>query len=141
MQQLMEWMKVKRIISISSESRLSTFSGETSGNNANNLWFPILKSCQELNPDQGFLSIIGRKLKCCQDNNGVYFFFPTSTTMEIKPIQRPSAPIKPREALTYHQVVSWMILNARWNRTTEFCNSPSFAIPDPGPTETILYIN
>ena len=37
MQQLMEWMKMKIIVSLSPESRLSAFIGETAGDNANNI--------------------------------------------------------------------------------------------------------
>ena len=59
----------------------------------------------------------------------------------MKPIKIPSAPLKICAALTYHQVGSCTLLHARWDRTTEFCNSLSFAIPDPGPTGTVLDIN
>ena len=73
-----------------------------------------------------FLIIIRSKIQCCQDNKGVYCCGPTSATISIKLIQIPSAPIKPLEVLTYHQVGSCTLSKARWNQTTEFCNSPSF---------------
>ena len=59
----------------------------------------------------------------------------------MKAIQSSSAPIKPHEALTYHQLWLCTLLYARWNQTIEFCNTPIFVIPDPVPTETILDIN
>ena len=43
MRQLMGWLKMKIIVSIAPKTMLSTFSGETAGENANNLWFPMLK--------------------------------------------------------------------------------------------------
>ena len=141
MRHLMRWLKAKRIVSFNPESRLSTSSWEKSGKNANNLLSPILNSYQELDLPRRLLSIIMGKPKCCQDNKVVYCCCPTSATMPMTPIQRPSVPIKPRKLLTYHQVGSWKLSHTRWNRTTEFCNSPSFAIPDSGPTETNIDIN
>ena len=141
MWQMMWLMKMKRIVSISLESRLSTLSGETAVNNADNIWLSILNSCWELNLTQILLSTTKRKLKCFQYKKGIYCCWTTSATMSMKPIQIPSAPIKQRESLTYHQVKLCTLLHARWNRTTEFCNSPSLAIPDPGPTETNIDIH
>ena len=60
--------------------------------------------------------------------------------MSLKPIQSSSTPINPLIALTYHQVGSCTLSNAKCNHTTEFCNSPSYAIPDSGTIETILDI-
>ena len=60
--------------------------------------------------------------------------------MSPKPIQIPSTPINPLIALTCHQIGSCTLSYAMWNRTTEFCNSPSFAIPDSGIIETIINI-
>ena len=39
---------MKIIVSVSPESRLSTFSGKKSGNNSDNLLFPILVSYRNL---------------------------------------------------------------------------------------------
>ena len=39
--------------------------------------------------------------------------------MSMKPIQIPSAPIKPREVLDHHQVVTWTLKWTRWIWTTE----------------------
>ena len=130
------WLKMNRIVSIIPESSLSNFSGKTAGDNANNIWFLILNSCQEINQTQRLLSIPWRKLNCFQDNKGVYCWCPTSATMALKPIQIPYAPIKPQKSLAYHQVVSCTLSHARCNRTTEFCNSPIFQ-----PNETIIDIN
>ena len=44
----MGWLKINRIVSIGSESIIPTFDGETVGENANNLLFPILVSYQNL---------------------------------------------------------------------------------------------
>ena len=68
--------------------------GETAGDNSKNLIFSILNSCQELNPTEISLSIIGRKLKCCQENKWVYCCCPISATMPMKLIQSPYGPIK-----------------------------------------------
>ena len=60
--------------------------------------------------------------------------------MSLKPIQSPSEPIKPHEALTYHQVGSCTLSNEIWDSNTDFLNSPSFAIPYSGLVETVLDI-
>ena len=122
--------QMKRIPYNWTKSIISTFSGETAHKNADNLWFPILNSCQELNPDQRSLSLIVKKLKCCQYNKGFFFYCPTSATISMKPIQIPSAPIKPCEYLDHHQVGTWTLKFTRWNRTTEKLISPSFDILD-----------
>ena len=109
---------------------ISTFSGEIDGNNSNNLWLPILDSCQELNLTQRPLSINGSKIKCCQDNKEVYCCCLTSSTMSIKRIQVPCVPIKPCEDLNHHQVGTWTLKFTRWNQTTEKLISPSFDFLD-----------
>ena len=109
----MEWLKMKRIVSTCPESILSTFVGETAGDNADNILFPILNSCQEDNPDRISLSIIRIKLKCCQDNKWVYYWCPTITTIPTKPIQSTSVPIKTHDDSDHHQVVTWTL---KWTR-------------------------
>ena len=113
-----------------SKSGISTFSGETAGNNTNNLWFAILNSWQNLIWIEESLSINGIKLRCCQDNTLAYCCCPTRTTITTKPIQSPFAPIKPREYLNYHQVETWKLKCTRWNQTTEKPITPRFDILD-----------
>ena len=60
--------------------------------------------------------------------------------MSQKPIQITSEHIKKLTALTYHQVGTFTLLYARWNRTTEFCKYPNFEIVDSGLVEIILDI-
>ena len=48
MQQLMGWLKMKKIVSISPETRVSTFSGEITVYNAKNMLSPMLKPRQKL---------------------------------------------------------------------------------------------
>ena len=60
--------------------------------------------------------------------------------MALKPIQIPSAHIKPLVALTYQQLGPFTLLHARWNWTTEFFKSPSFAIIYSGLIEKTLNI-
>ena len=51
------------------------------------------------------------------------------------------ATIRPLIAFNYHQLGSCKNLHARGNWNTEFSNSPSFAIIDSGPIETIINIS
>ena len=78
-----------RITNNLTESRVSTLGGESASENADNLWFPMLKHCHNLIWIEYILRKIGSKPKCCLDNKGV----PISTN----PIQTTSEPIKPRE--------------------------------------------
>ena len=48
--------------------------------------------------------------------------------MQMKPTQRPSAHIKPREDSDHHQVGNLTLKCARWNQTTEKLITPSFDI-------------
>ena len=59
----------------------------------------------------------------------------------MKPIQSSYVPIKSHEYLAYHQVGSCTLSHSRRDWTKDFCKSPSFDIPDPGPTEIILNIH
>ena len=43
-----------------------------------------------------------------------------------------------RKVLNYHWVGSCTLSHTGCNRTTEFCNFPSFSITDSGPIETII---
>ena len=99
---------------------------------------PNAELLPEFNLNRRSPSKIGSKLKCCLDKKRVYFCTTYRRSNVNKKIGTPSAPIKQREALTYHQVGSCTISHARWNRTTEFWNPPNFAIPDPGTNGTIL---
>ena len=51
----------------------------------------------KINLTGGFLSNIGSELKCCLNNNRIKRIRPTIATMSMKPIQIPSANIKPIE--------------------------------------------
>ena len=74
------------------------------------------------------LSIIGNKLKFCQDKKGVYCCVPTSETMSMKQIQITSVPTKPRGYSYHHQVGTWTLKCTRWNQITEKLTTPSFDI-------------
>ena len=72
---------------------------------------------------------------------------PIYQRMSLKPIQIPFSIVKvflvhinPLIALTCNQVGSWSLPHTKWNLTTEFLNSPSFAVIDSGLIETFLYI-
>ena len=121
---------MKRISDNWTKPTISTFSGETSINNGDNLWFPILKYWQELNLTQILLSINGNKLKCCQYNKEVYCCYPIISKMSMQPIQSPFSPTKPHEYLNQHQVGTWTLKCTRWNRTTKKLISPSFDFLD-----------
>ena len=112
------------------KSIISTFSGEKYGSNINNILFPILDSCQELNMTQRSLSINGSKIKIFQDNKVVYCCFLTSKTMSMKQIQILFVSIKPREDLNHHQVVNLTLKCKRWNQTTEKLIPPRFRFLD-----------
>ena len=76
----------------------------------------------ELLPDfnltRELLNIIGRKLKCCQDNKGFYCCGPTNATVSIKLIQISCTHIKLCEELDHHHVVTLTLKCKRWNLTT-----------------------
>ena len=64
-----------------------------------------------LNPTLRSLIIFRIKHKCCQYIKYVYWYFPISAPLSMKPIQSPFdslepsiIPIKPREDLDHHQV-------------------------------------
>ena len=73
----------------------------------------------ELNMTRGSLSITRITLKWCLNNKLMNRILPTSATMSMKPIQSPSAPIKPREDLNHHWVVTWTLKWTRWIQTTD----------------------
>ena len=142
MWQLLECLKINIIVSISPESIMSVLKVDKQL-----VTMPIIYYSQYWNPSgnliwlKSFLITIGSKIKCFQDNNGGCCCGSTSATMSMKQIQSPSANIKPLVALTYHQLGSCTLLYTRCNRTTYFCNYPSFSISYSGPTETIFDIN
>ena len=77
------------------------------------------KTPTELNLNEGSLSNIGSKIKCCRKkilNNRIR---PTSATISIKLIQNPSVHSKPHEYPDHYQVVTWKPKWTRWIQTTE----------------------
>ena len=116
---------MKRISYNWTKSIISTFSGDTYGENFNNM-ITNSELLPELNLYQRLLSINRIKLKCCQDNKEFYCCYSTRTTMSMKPIKNLSAPIKPREDLNHHQVITWTMKFTRWNWTTDKLISSSF---------------
>ena len=108
------------------KSIISTFSGETAGNNSNNPLFPMLKSCQVFNLTIISLRITSIKLKCFQENKVVYYCRPIDRTMSTTPIQSPYVSNKPREDPDHHQVETWTLKCTRWIRTTETLTTLSF---------------
>ena len=108
------------------KSRISTFSGETAIYNADNTLFPMPICYQKFNLTRRSLRIIGSGLKCFQYNKGVYCCCPTIVTMSMKPIQSPSAPLKPREYSDHHEVRILTLTCNRWNLTTEKLITPRF---------------
>ena len=79
----------------------------------------------ELNPTRRLISIVGRKLKCYQYIQEVYWYWPTTATIPMTLIQSPFVLIKPNEDLYHHQLRTWTLECSRWNRTTENQFSPS----------------
>ena len=112
------------------KSQNPTSKGETAGNNAENLWSPILFS---------YSNLIKRGVT--QVNREQIYGSPRQqinqpvTTPECEPfpmnsIQIPFAPINPEWDLDHHQVGTWTLKCKRWNRTTEIIISPSFEFQD-----------
>ena len=79
---------------------------------------PNAETLPELNLTGGSLINIGRKLKCCLNNKLINHLRPTSTTIFMKPIQIPYAPITPGEDSDHHHVVNWTLKWTRWIQTT-----------------------
>ena len=73
----------------------------------------------ELNLNRRSISIVGRKIKCCQDKKGVYCYYPTSAILSLKPIHNPFVPIKPHEDSDHLHVITWTLKWKRWIPTTE----------------------
>ena len=67
---------------------------------------PNAETLLTLSLNGGLISNNGSKLKCCINNKLINRICPTSATMSTKPIQTPSAPMKPCEDLDHHQVVT-----------------------------------
>ena len=80
---------------------------------------PNAETPPKLNLNGGLLSNIGSELKCCINNKWINRILPTSATISMTMIQIPSAPIKPREDLDHHQVVTWTLKWTSWIQTTE----------------------
>ena len=63
------WIRKMTRISCNSTKYWNSISnGETSGENTDNLWCPILNFCRNLIPLERLLSIAGSKFKGCQEN-------------------------------------------------------------------------
>ena len=122
--------QITRITNNLTKSIISILSGETAGKNADNIWFPMLKSCLECNLTQVWLSIKRIKLKCCQDNKGIYYYCMIYGTISMKTTQSISAPIKSCEDPDQHQMGTWTLKYTRRKWTTDKIIAPFFDIID-----------
>ena len=77
---------------------------ETTGDNADNIWCPILIYDLELNPTQKYSSMLGVNLWVAETTNNFIGTAPKSASLSMKPIQSPVLPIKPDGDLDHHQV-------------------------------------
>ena len=84
-------------------------SGEKVGDNADNLWFPIMNSCRNLFRLEDWYVKPGANPSDSQTNKNFTDRHPKVRTMLTKPIQIPSAHIKPSEESDRHQVGTWTL--------------------------------
>ena len=59
---------------------------------------------------------------------GFVYLYHIYQTLSLKPIQSPFVTMKPNEALTHHQLGSWILQCKSWNQTTGILSPPSFQI-------------
>ena len=79
---------------------------------------PNAETPPNLNSTEGSLSMTWSALKWCLNNKLMNCWLRTSATMSMKPVQSPSATIKPREDSDHHQVVTSTLKWTRWIQTS-----------------------
>ena len=99
-----------------SQNWIST--GETAGDNADNLWCPIMDFCWnliQLDVTKLYLEV---NLWVAEKTNKLTATTQKSAALSMMPIQSPVVPIKPDGDLEPHQVRTWTQKCTRWNWTT-----------------------
>ena len=88
--------------STKSQNPIST--GETAGDNADNLWCPILDFCWNLIQLEDTQVYLGVNLWVAGTTNKLTGTTQKSAPLSMNPIQSPVVPIKPDGYLDHHQV-------------------------------------